>query len=274
MVPEITPDSANPVLTLEEKVDALTAQLSQLVNSFLFQNPIQSPHPYVHEAQAEDEIGDFLSHHEEESKTSGDGKIQLPKFTPPQTFDGMMKDTKSFISSIILYIKGRKPEFHTTESKIMFALLYMQGGKAQFWRNEAINQIAIGHEPFRSFQDFLQKLEAQFGDPNLKATAVGKLKTMRQGSLSADEFMLQFKAEASQTDLGDAALIKYLKAGLNQSLFKSIYRLPVMPTTLEEWYEWAFKLDWQYRQEQAESKLLHPHTGSKFGKPYGGSYEK
>jgi Zinc knuckle len=47
-----------------------------------------------------------------------------------------------------------------------------------------------------------------------------------------------------------------------------------MPTTLEEWYGWAFKLDWQYRQEQVESKLLHPHTGSKFGKPYGGSSEK
>jgi Retrotransposon gag protein len=137
-----------------------------------------------------------------------------------------------------------------------------------------INQIAVGHKPFGSFQDFLQKLKAQFGDPNPKATAVGKLKTMRQGSLSTDEFMLQFKAEASQTDLGDAALIKYLKAGLNPSLFKSIYQLPVMPTTLEEWYEWAFKLDWQYHQEQVESKLLHPHPGSKFGKPYGGSYEK
>jgi Retrotransposon gag protein len=146
-----------------------------------------------------------------------------------------MKDTKSFISSIILYIKGCEPEFHTTESKIMFALSYMQGGKAQFWRNEVINQIAMSHEPFKSFQDFLEKLEAQFGDPNPKATAVGKLKTMCQGSLSMDEFMLQFKAEASQIDLGDAALIEYLKAGLNLSLFKSIYRLPVMPITLEEW---------------------------------------
>jgi hypothetical protein len=86
-----------------------------------------------------------------------------------------------------------------------------------------------------------------------------------------DEFMLQFKAEASQTDLGDAALIEYSKAGHNPSLFKSIYQLPVMPTTLEQWYEWAFKFDWQYRQEQAESKLLHPHTGSKFGKLYGSS---
>jgi hypothetical protein len=74
MVPEITPNSANPIPMLEEKVDALTVQLSQLVNSFSLQNQIQSPHPYVHEAQAEDEIGEFLSHHEE-SKTSGDGKI-------------------------------------------------------------------------------------------------------------------------------------------------------------------------------------------------------
>ncbi|KAF8235234.1 hypothetical protein L208DRAFT_1125188, partial [Tricholoma matsutake] len=68
----------------------------------------------------------------------------LPKYSPLQIFDGTMENTKSFISSIVLYIHGRKPEFHTAESRIMFALSYIQGGKAQFWRNEAINQIAAG----------------------------------------------------------------------------------------------------------------------------------
>jgi hypothetical protein len=105
----------------------------------------------------------------------------------------------------------------------MFALSYIQGGKAQFWWNEAINQIAAGHKPFRSFAEFLEKLEMQFRDLNPRAMAMGKLKTMRQGGLSADEFILQFKAEAAQTDLGDAALIEYLKVGLNALLFKSIY---------------------------------------------------
>ena len=83
-----------------------------------------------------------------------------------------------------------------------------------------------------------------------------------------NKFILQFKAEASQTDLGEATLIKYLKAGLHQSLFKLIYQLPVMPTTLDSWYDWAFKLDWNYGQEQVESCLLHQssHVGSKFGK--------
>ena len=49
-----------------------------------------------------------------------------------------------------------------------------------------------------------------------------------------------------------------------------------MPTTLDSWYNWAFKLDWQYCQEQVELCLLHQssHVGSKFEKPSGGSSEK
>jgi len=47
-----------------------------------------------------------------------------------------------------------------------------------------------------------------------------------------------------------------------------------MPETLKEWYEWAQKLDWQYRQEQTESKLLgHSHMMHKPHKTTGGGYE-
>jgi len=90
-----------------------------------------------------------------------------------------------------------------------------------------------------------------------------------------DEYILQFKAKASQTDLGDTMLIEYLKAGLNPVLFKSIYQLPVMPETLKEWCEWAQKLDWQYRQKQTESKLLgHAHMMHKPHKVTGGGHER
>jgi hypothetical protein len=49
-----------------------------------------------------------------------------------------------------------------------------------------------------------------------------------------------------------------------------------MPTTLEEWYSWAFKLDWQYRQEQAKTRLPHlsAHTSSKYEKGLGSHMEK
>jgi hypothetical protein len=124
---------------------------------------------------------------------------------------------------VVLYISGQHPEFYTAKSKIMFALLYIKGWKAQFWRNEAINEIVAGHKPFKNFHDFLAKLEAQFGNPNPDATAKGKLKVMHQGVKIVDKFILEFKSEASCSNLGYVALIEYLKAGLNQSLFKSIY---------------------------------------------------
>jgi len=60
----------------------------------------------------------------------------------------------------------------------MFALLYIQGGKAQYWKNEAINLIAAGQEPFKDFKDFIMQLEPQFGDPSPKATTIRKLKTL------------------------------------------------------------------------------------------------
>ena len=49
-----------------------------------------------------------------------------------------------------------------------------------------------------------------------------------------------------------------------------------MPTTLDSCYNWAFKLDWQYHQEQAELHLLHQssHISSKFGMQSGSSSEK
>jgi Retrotransposon gag protein len=174
----------------------------------------------------DEEMGDFEEVEEGEDGEGGvtkSGKACLPKYVPPQPFDGTWDDTKSFISSVALYISGRHPEFRTAKSKIMFTLSYIKGGKAQFWRNEAINEIVAGHKPFKNFHDFLAKLEAQFGNPNPDATAKGKLKVMHQGAKTVDEFILEFKSEASRSNLGDVVLIKYLRVGLNQSLFKSIY---------------------------------------------------
>jgi len=113
----------------------------------------------------------FLSPREEkEQEEAKKEQAHLPKFAPPQPFDGMMKDTKSFVSFLILYIYGRKAEFPSNESKIMFALSYIHRGKALYWKNEAINLIAARQEPFKDFKDFIVQMEAQFGDLSPKAT--------------------------------------------------------------------------------------------------------
>jgi len=144
----------NHIPTLEERVDTLSNQVILLISHFR-----ESANKLVQMAMADNEVDGFLSPKEERERDEAKkGKACLPNFVPPQPFDGTMKETKSFISSLILYIYGRKAEFPSNESKIMFVLLYIQGGKAQYWKNEAINLIAAGQEPFKDFKDFIMQL--------------------------------------------------------------------------------------------------------------------
>ena len=56
-------------------------------------------------AAPDNEVDGFLSPKEERERDEAEkGKVHLPKFAPPQPFDGTMKEMKSFVSSLILYI--------------------------------------------------------------------------------------------------------------------------------------------------------------------------
>jgi len=67
----------------------------------------------------DDEVDGFLSPREEKEQEEAEkGKVCLPKFALPQLFDGMMKDTKSFVSSLILYIyMGGRQSFQVMSQK-------------------------------------------------------------------------------------------------------------------------------------------------------------
>src|ERR1700679_1064548 len=97
---------ANPVPTLEEKVDCLSDQFAHLMEAFMYAGGQNQPQPQPHH---DEEVDDFLSHHEEEPRVANNGKVCLPKFAMPQTFDGTMKDTKSFF--IFFYLLCFKVRF-------------------------------------------------------------------------------------------------------------------------------------------------------------------
>jgi len=125
--PHASGSTAEPdhIPTLEERVDTLSNQVILLISHFC-----DSANKSVEMAAPDNEVDGFLSPKEERERDEAEkGKARLPKFVPPQPFDGTMKEMKSFISSLILYIYGRKAEFPSNELKIMFVLSYIQGGK-------------------------------------------------------------------------------------------------------------------------------------------------
>jgi len=99
----------------EERVNTLSNQVILLISHVW-----ESTNKSVEMAAPDDEVDGFLSPKQErEQGEAKKWKVHLPKFALPQLFDGTMKDTKSFVSSLILYIYGRKAEFPSNESKIM-----------------------------------------------------------------------------------------------------------------------------------------------------------
>jgi len=85
---------------LEERVNTLSNQVILLISHFC-----ESANKSVEMAVPDDKVDGFLSPKEERERDEAKkGKVHLPKFAPPQPFDGTMKEMKSFISSLILYI--------------------------------------------------------------------------------------------------------------------------------------------------------------------------
>ncbi|KIJ39764.1 hypothetical protein M422DRAFT_124503, partial [Sphaerobolus stellatus SS14] len=137
------------------------------------------------------------------------------------------------------------------ETRIIMALSYMKGDKVEAWVQEVTEIFATED---LSWDDFYTRFQESFGDPAPEITARNKMKLLKQGTYTADEYVSSFDQLKRATGFNDAALVERFKEGLNPVLVDKIFSLPEMPTDLKEWDSWATKLDRQWRQREAEKK--------------------
>lgn len=174
------------------------------------------------------------------------------KVATPDPFDGSQQKTETFITQITLYFHGRK--MYDDSDRIIFALSYMKGGTAEPWAKLKVKEYTTRGVVDETWDNFLKELKQAFGDPNPASTARHKLNQLKQGSQSAEEYIAQFRQYKEDTLYNDAALIEKFEQGLNSALVDRVYALPEMPTTLKGWFDWATKLDRQWRQREANKK--------------------
>jgi len=82
-------------------------------------------------AAPDNEVDGFLSPKEERERDEAEkGKVCLPKFALPQPFDGTMKETKSFVSSLIIYIyMGGRQSFQVMNQRLCLCCHIFRGEK-------------------------------------------------------------------------------------------------------------------------------------------------
>ena len=171
------------------------------------------------------------------------------KLGTPTPYDGNRDNLDDFLMEVEMYIQINDKIYDTDKKKIIFALSYMKEGtagpwKQNFWATEKLDDQTA---PW-TWTRFKDTLKASFAPPDRPGEALTLLITERQGNRTVDEFIAEFKINASQSGLKeDLSLIKWFSVGINPQLARKIRELERVPSTIQEWYDWASKLDLNFR---------------------------
>src|SRR5277367_1517329 len=140
---------------------------------------------------------------------------------------------------------------HTTPTRRrVFMLSYMTKGTALAWKEAWVTEKLVITKPdFGTLEAFTKELRGAFSAADTEGDARAKLRQLRQGKNSVDEYVAKFRILAGKEKMqDDKALMEYFMEGINTGILQNIFANETLPTTIQEWYEKASKHDAQYRR--------------------------
>lgn len=197
------------------------------------------------------------------------------RMADPPHFDGSIKDTENFLSSLANVFDSQTSAFPTAESKIRYALTFLSGSAAN-WRKLLLREVTEGHFTFNSWNNFERKFRETFGNPHLVEEARRKLWTIKQGPRTSEDFFLEFEEIRLEAGLCEESLIMFLQAALRQSLLDDVLRRDPQPVTYSEWKAATLKADHNQRTSSAtrsfhSASLPYQRKPFTFRRPYNSS---
>src|SRR5277367_811744 len=133
----------------------------------------------------------------------------------------------------------------------------MTEGQAAAWADQFVEEqakqaAATGTElDLGKFQDFKDKLNTAFAAYDSPGEALSQMKNMRmKRDNSIDEHIARFKTLLSESriDENSLAIIDLFRETLTIPLQSKILTLETPPNTLKGWFEWAMKIDHNWRR--------------------------
>ena len=99
-------------------------------------------------------------------------------------------------------------------------------------------------------KDFIDEVKKAFRAADTEGDARAKLRQLRQGKNTVDEYVAEFRILAGKAKMTkeEKALVEYFMEGINTGILQKIFAQATLPTTMDEWYTQASKYDAQYRR--------------------------
>jgi hypothetical protein len=203
-----------------------------------------------------------------------DSKIKEVKLNPPKPFDGKRENLKKFIQDGELYITINKKTYDDEIKKIGFFLSFMNEGDAASWKEQLLDDAMTRAQASNTdlnlgtYAQFKHDLQEAFAPYDSPGDALERMKLLRmKKDDSIDEHIAKFRMLVSESKLDKSSpvIIDFFRETLGFPLQRRIMTLENPPKKIDDWYEWATKLDHQWRRMQrimGRTQTNHPKTNA------------
>ena len=188
-----------------------------------------------------------------DNKDKDTKKGQELKLNQPKIFDGKRGELDDFIQDVQLYLAINDDVYDSDKKKIAYALSFMSEGDAKSWKGQFLrNATTTTGMDLGIWKQFLIDLKAAFQPYDASGDALEELTTLKMGNTSIEDHIAKYKILLARSGVLDTSpsAIDYFRKTLNIPLQRKLLELPTPPTNLKEWYDWAARLDNNFRKMQ------------------------
>uniref|UniRef100_A0A803JPC4 ribonuclease H n=1 Tax=Xenopus tropicalis TaxID=8364 RepID=A0A803JPC4_XENTR len=240
-------EEPNTLALLSQQLDALTLAVQELqggFNSFQEQlNDLQYPAAAAGPTTAppsEPQVGLALP-----------AGFAEPKIPLPDRFTGDRKTFRSFMNACKLLFT-LKPRTYPSEQARVGTVISLLQGEPQTWAFRLMDQ----QDPVLSrVETFFQAMAVLYDDPHRTSSAETALRSHHQGRRPVEDYTLEFRKYAADTDWNEAALKHQFRIGLTESLKDELARTGI-PESLEDFILLTIQLDRRLRERKVERQTL------------------
>ena len=140
--------------------------------------------------------------------------------------------------------------FTTAEMKTIVPAVEAEGVHPAWPEYEFIHK-----HPFTMWIEFHEEMQQYFLTTETRAEAIKKLRELKQGNKTIEEFIIEFKGWVQLAGFDKVALVNQFKRGININLGRRIIELGTPgdgtdPSHLQKWYDRATELERQKRDAE------------------------
>lgn len=185
------------------------------------------------------------------------------KLKAPTPFSGKREDLRKFLQEVKIYLLANADAYPNDMDKVLFVLSYMSEGDANSWKEEFFDtaeqkaaQVDGAKLDLGTYDKLIKQITDDFSPYDAPKDAIYEMKELKMGNTSIEEHVAKFKMLVTKSKLEkNDAVAEYFRETLPIALQRNILSLSDPPTTLDDWYKWAIKLQNNFiRMKSAISK--------------------